>query len=532
MDQIMNTPVDTEAPTPALNPAYVSIPLANDPGLLSLLSSWIDYLGADAASAWQAPSTWHVSLCFSPDIDDKKLKKVIAALEPRPVDLQVAGLNVFATPNGYALHLALKRTESLMDLQIKVYNAFVLAGAECSDYHTPESFNPHITLGYFIDNPVQKFDPGVWFMRRTAALEVSRAEYQRVALLGDDASPWRFIERFSAINPDAWFRILPVGIFERFGRKVVVTLETVLEMAANFKAGIPNTVLPINAEHADTEGKLGDIADVEARPDGLYMLPRWLDDGRKKVADGRFSYFSPEIVWSSDYDGSPVQNVLVGLALTNLPFFGKETAIYSAQDFVNHGASKDVSAPDIESYQGGSTLSDINKTPDVRQTVKETLMELFGLGKPESVPPAAPAVTEEFRALQTENAELKAQAEAQRLIADEAKKQVRVNHFKALLGDGFDAQAEKFAAIADEKLADELAEQFKALKAQANPALFGELGSSTPSDSGASSAEKFNAEAQRLAAEQKIDLADAYELVGKQHPDWAKEARMKSGRRQ
>lgn len=528
MDTTLDTPIETAPPAPVGNPAYVSVPLRNDPGLISILGSMLGYVGVDAAKAWQSPETFHLSLCYSPDVDDKALKKVIALLKPQSVELDSAGLNVFSTPDGYALHLSLKRTDSLMALQAQVYAAFEAAGVDISAHHTPEAFNPHVTLGYFAENPVQRIDT-YWWARRTSALEITRSGYKTVAVLGEETPTWRFIERFGAINPDAWFRILPIGIFERFGRKVKVTLDTVQEMAANFKRGIPDTVLPINPEHVDTEGKLGDIADVEARSDGLYILPRWLEKGRDKVAEGAFQYFSPEIVWSSDWEGAAVKNVLVGLALTNLPFFGKETAIYGLQDFVNTGSSASGGEPPNETFEGGSQLSNTDPT---KVAIKEALAEYFAAQSKPVEPATEPVMPEQFKAIQDENERLKREAEAFRSQSAEVARTARVARYTALLGAEHQAQAEKFAAIADEALADELAEAFKALKAQANPMLFDEVGTGNPGETPGSDAEKFESEARRLARDEKMDLAEAYSRVSVDHPDWARAARLKSGRRQ
>lgn len=525
MDAMMTPTDETTPPAPAAgNPVYISIPLTNDPTMMAILAQAMDYMGPDSALVWQSPGTMHVSLCYAPDVSDKALKKIVAALEARPVELLSAGINVFNTPNGFALHLALKRTDSLMDLQIHAHNACVMAGAEVSEHHTPEAFHPHITLGYFRENPVQRYVGDVWFARQTAALEVTRANYKRVAMLGEDTPGWRFIERFSLIKPDEWFRILPVGEFVRFGRTVKVTFETVKEMAANF-GRVPSNRLPVNREHEGVYGKVGDIAAVEPRSDGLYAKLSWLPSGLEALAEQAYQYFSPEIYWGpTEYDGQIVSNVLVGLALTNSPYFGQLTALYSLQDSVNGGGP--TGTPDIKSFEGGSTLSDSMTN---KQLIKEALEEFRAQQAKPADPPADPTESEQFKALKAENEQIKRDAEAYRQQASEAARLARVEKYTTELGADHKAVAEKFAALSDEQKADELVQEFKALKAQANPELFSEKGASTPTDSLVDDAEKFAA----MIDEQVkggMEYMEAMNAVAKAHPTLFEAHRAKTAR--
>lgn len=119
-----------------------------------------------------------------------------------------------------------------------------------------------------------------------------------------------------------WHNLLPLGSFYNamYG-EIEITEEMIRKMEENFRAGIPHYRLPLNIEHEDTEGKVGNIEAVEAREDGLWVKVVLTEEGVKLVKDKRFEYLSAEYV--EDYvdpkTGNHVGPVLVGAALTNRP---------------------------------------------------------------------------------------------------------------------------------------------------------------------------------------------------------------------
>lgn len=139
-------------------------------------------------------------------------------------------------------------------------------------------------------------------------------------------------------------RILPAGKFYRDDRVLDVTPARLRQFAANIKAGLPRFEVPINLEHNPDAGRVGSVTDLEyqehgADGPGLYATKYELTtDGRQLMEAGRFKGLSGETVWTlnngAKYQdpttGSKHDNVLVGLALTNTPFFGKEVNLYSA----------------------------------------------------------------------------------------------------------------------------------------------------------------------------------------------------------
>ena len=148
-------------------------------------------------------------------------------------------------------------------------------------------------------------------------------------------------------------RIMPAGVFYRGERKLNITEDRLKAIAANFKAGLPRFRVPINENHAGV-GKVGTVKAIDfwsagADGPGLYATDYELtDEGRKLIQSKRFDATSPEIIWSlldgakyqDPQTGEYVDNVLVGLALTEKPFFGHDkVALFSAEGSAMDGES-------------------------------------------------------------------------------------------------------------------------------------------------------------------------------------------------
>lgn len=385
----------------------------------------------------------------------------------------------------------------------------------------------------------------------------------------------RYFERFSVDDPNKWFRILPVGQFQRFGRNVSIGPSEIADMAENFKAGVPETGAPVNTAHKAEAGKVGDIAALDCRADGLYARINWLDSGLKMITDGAFQYFSPEILWGEiEHEGRKVKNVLMGLALVNDPFFGKATALFSLLDRIEDyrefspeqrrqladegkampdGSFPIVTAADLEnavhawgrSPDAGTKRHIIKRAKALNRTdllpadwegsTKEStnmsvadelkgVLESFGIKAQPAPAPAAvdPKETAEYKALADQNKAL-----ADKVAADEKAQRIAANVEKfsvALKVDKFETPkglAEKFAAVAeaDAELAEGLAKEFKALIDQAAQGkLFSEFGTNQPGAGGATDGAKFEALARAKSAELKIDISEAFKLVGAENP--------------
>ena len=147
----------------------------------------------------------------------------------------------------------------------------------------------------------------------------------------NDTPTIRWVEEF-ALSTDGWIKAFPLGEYKRNGRTLSITTEKVKRMEGNFKRGVTGYAPPINIEHLPEHGRVGVIKDMEARNDGLYVLPD--DEAQAFLKSKKFGYVSPEIVWQNyeNNTGEKADDVVVGLAATNTPFFGEHVALFSARD--------------------------------------------------------------------------------------------------------------------------------------------------------------------------------------------------------
>lgn len=107
--------------------------------------------------------------------------------------------------------------------------------------------------------------------------------------------------------------------------EVAITPERNARFVANFKARVYGQDIPIDAEHqTKLSGAMGHIKELVQNSDGsVDAIPEWTPNGKKLLGDGAFKYFSPEWFdkWTNPADGVSHQDVPIGGALTNRPFF-------------------------------------------------------------------------------------------------------------------------------------------------------------------------------------------------------------------
>lgn len=101
-------------------------------------------------------------------------------------------------------------------------------------------------------------------------------------------------------------------------------------IVANFKNGVYQERIPVNAEHdGQASGALGWIVDMRLADGGAVdARVEWTERGRSLIADDRFRYVSAELFdsWSDPVSGDAIADVAVGLALTTHPYF-KESVL-------------------------------------------------------------------------------------------------------------------------------------------------------------------------------------------------------------
>ena len=181
---------------------------------------------------------------------------------------------------------------------------------------------------------------------------------------------------FARVDLNKPFKLIPTGTWYRGERTLDITEDRLREIAGNMNAGLPNYRVPINLDHADNQGKVGEVKSVAFMPDGekgpgLYVTEYELSEaGQKAVEDSGYDAVSAEIVWTlngSKYQdpttGAEHDNVLVGVALTPYPYFGhQEVSLYS-----EHGA---MPVQDYRPYAGATSFEEYDGYEEAAQGMK------------------------------------------------------------------------------------------------------------------------------------------------------------------
>jgi phage I-like protein len=320
----------------------------------------------------------------------------------------------------------------------------------------------------------------------------------------------RYIEKLNVTDPQAWFRIFPLGTFARFGRQFEFTQERLERLQKNFKSGVPDRTVPVNREHQDEHGKVGDVKDLDLRNDGLYAQFAWTPEGEEALRAGRFQYVSPEFVEGpTDYDGVEVQDVLTGVGLTNSPFFGAHTALFGEEDrTITEESITEVNAMDetklaeAVAQQNESVLTRLFERffkPDEDEEAPETVQLQEQLDAAEQAREAA----------ETKLAEIEAEKAREALLSD-----IQGEFAEMLSEDGMNA-----LVALSETAREVFLQELRALKSQDKlAAILSELGDTGGDTEGETAEEKLNRLAESYAEEHNVKYTEAITAVGRQHP--------------
>ena len=330
------------------------------------------------------------------------------------------------------------------------------------------------------------------------------------------------------------FRVFPIGNFRRGDREIVLTAERLKKIAQNYNDGSPRWKIPIYPGHpTDTNpdpAKYGNATRLEFREnDGLYAHPEYTEEGEKSVESGGYQYVSPGIIWSgyTDEQGNEIPDVIDHIALTNRPFFGGRTAIFSSSEAL----MKDDPFSELKEW-----FKETFKSPEATppKSVEATPPKGQSMTQPTPVTFDAKAQVDQLTAqLKAQKDEFDAKLTAEKTRADEfatqlaaEKKSREINELK-IEAQNFthltlkaDEYAEKIHTLPPE-VAKWIKDKFAQFDAQlAQGALFGQF--SRP-DAQETSAENLETFTQKLIDEKyKGDAskyADAFVEAGKLRPD-------------
>ena len=342
---------------------------------------------------------------------------------------------------------------------------------------------------------------------------------------------WRLFNEFEFAEPPDWIPFLPKpGEFSHasYG-KVAITPERNAQFVSNFKSGIYQTQLPIDAEHqTKLSGAMGWVRDMRLNEDGSADAKvEWTDRGKAMLTENRFKYFSPEFfeTWTDPATNQQHQDVAIGGALTTRPFF-KESSLRPLV-----ASERGLFAADPVSPDTPVTTIFFNSLSEVQMETKDaaiTPQQFSELHQQFNEVKGALAASEAKRA-ETEQ-EAKRFAEAldksnARIALMEAADQRR--RFAETCKDWFGKTEANVSLLV--KMAEAFGEdsqEFKdfvisqnAIAAQlAESKLFSEIGTSRSADNAGTPGGKIEAIARQVATERKITIAQAMTIAAEQNP--------------
>lgn len=169
---------------------------------------------------------------------------------------------------------------------------------------------------------------------------------------------------------------------------LVITVADLMEMKSNYDLGYALPAggeigLPIDFSHNDHEKAAGWITSVEVEGDILYGNVEWTKAGREAIENKEFKCFSPSFYpaclgqWYDPENPTRTgRNVLVGGALTNIPFFKDLLAVNASQ---SSGSSKSKNVIYLSADTKGNTMELAtvrNKAPSELTAEESTFLAL------------------------------------------------------------------------------------------------------------------------------------------------------------
>lgn len=279
------------------------------------------------------------------------------------------------------------------------------------------------------------------------------------------------LDHYVSITPGQPFRLFPFGTIVKNGTKHEITPE----IAAAIK--LPHFKPPIKlGGHRDELPAGGFIAALEVRHDGLYAIPEWNEAGLRALNEGAYRYHSPEIIWDGIIEDSASGieiegTIIMGAALLHTPALGEAAAFFETT--VN--TKGDEAMSDTVTLPVSWLDKLFNREPEAQPEPTEPQR---GQAQPDEFAAQVDEYKAQAAAAQKERDEFAAKIEkleAERAHAD------RVAQFSAQLAEtnlkGDDEFAATLAALDDEQ-ASIIVQRVKALSAQADQSLEGDVGAS------------------------------------------------------
>lgn len=217
--------------------------------------------------------------------------------------------------------------------------------------------------------------------------------------------------------------ILRVGTV--FDRGFKVTPEMLDDYVSNFNAGVYGTEVQVNLSHNRDGEAAGWVRRLIREGEKLFAEVEWTPLGKDKISTKQYQFTSAELALSYPHfqTGAKVKNVLIGVALTNIPAVKGLAPVQLSEEvqlFINNSQSMDALKALYEKLAAKETISEDEMTSFKKKADEVGGDEATGMAKKlsgkvkklsEEAP--APAKTEEgtvklseFQAEQDKNIKL------------------------------------------------------------------------------------------------------------------------------
>lgn len=529
-------------------------------------SLWIGYhippeIAADLAlPGGQAADTLHMTMAYVgklADLSDDAGERALAAVAAlsfmaQAVSLRLNGVARFEageSSDGQDVLYATVDSEGLSYLRERLCESLWSVGLSPMSNH---AYVPHVTLAYVehdADSPTVAL-PNVDLMLDAITVTVG-GESTVFELRGpaiwmayaDGEGHRRLFTEGAFAAPPEWMPLLPSpGSYKHPSYGALdLTRERLAAYAASVNDGTYLPKIPVNAEHTDdTDGALGWISEARQNENGsVDVRVEWTDRGREAIENDRFLYVSAEIIdgWQ-DATGGSHQNVVMGAALCTKPFFKppylRPLTAGDRPDGSRRLAATDPLVASPPPAAAGTTPLEVSMADDPKAGAGAAPVTATD-------PDAVKALSDRIAAVEAENLALKTAKESSdaaiRTLTEQNATMVKDARRKRFTDEVMGKSPESGAMWAGEvaknvsvleALADsqgEDSEIFKDFVTQQRATaeqikksgLFAEIGSSQ-SGAGASAWDRIEAEAKKVAADEKVSFNDAVGLVARRQP--------------
>lgn len=226
--------------------------------------------------------------------------------------------------------------------------------------------------------------------------------------------------------------VLRTGVIR--DRNWTITNSMLKEYVKNFKDNVYGTEIQVNLEHNRGSEAAGWVKDLYMEGKGLYATVEWTELGVDKITKKLFKFVSAELALEYPHHetGDLIQNVFIGLALTNTPALkGQDALSLSEVQETNSNsmlrkylgllkARAFVSKEEKETMRAMLAEQDASEQEEVKTDVADV----------EAKPEVAPETEEQKaarEAAEKEAADAAAKAEADRIAAEEAARAAEQN---------------------------------------------------------------------------------------------------------